>query len=147
MRPLGCYVHVPLAEVETIAHVAVVLGHRDFFRSPSTVSDLANVDVEVAVWLRGNVSEPVAVRRENRVRIDVLVIRQRVALPGLDVQNLQLNGLAAVIRGIGEPFSTRRPVRRRVVLLVIGELLRNTRARVYAPDGAGHGNRDPFSVR
>ena len=80
MRPLGRDVHVPLAEIETIARVAVVLGHRDFFSSPSTVSDLANVDIEVAVRLRGNVGEPGAVGRENRIRVDVLVVGQCVTL-------------------------------------------------------------------
>ena len=139
--------HVHPSEIQTIAPEIVVAGDRDLVADELAVLDRSDEDVEVSRRLRRHVGQSRPVGREPRVHVDLLVGRQRPALAGRHIHDLQLNRSPTIVRDVDDPPPVGRPVGHRVVLPVVGELPRLARCRLNRPDRAAHRDGDRRTVR
>ena len=146
-HPGRCDVHVPGAEVEPLLAVALVPGERHLCGAECAVRELTDVDVEVARWLRGHVGEPRPVRRERRIGVKELIVRERTDFPGGQVRDREADGLAVSVHREDDVSPVGRPGGERVVSGAGRQFVGNPRFRIHAPDGAGHRHRDRLPVR
>ena len=145
-KPCRAEMHVPFAEVESAPPECGVLAHRRLFACPLAVCDRSHGDVEVPGGLRRDVGDLGAVGREHRVGVDERVVGEAMALTALHVEDLELDRLTPVVRRVDEPLAVGRPVRGRVIRLVLSQLVCDAAVRIDLPDRAAHGHGNPLAV-
>ena len=145
--PGGLNVHVPFPEIEAAFSIGMVPGEGDGRSGPAPLPDGTDMDVEVPVGLGGNVGQPVPVRGKSWIGVEVGVVGQSMGLPRFQVQDLKLNGAAAVVGGVDDPPAVGGPVGRRVVVPIIGQLEGFGAGQVNPPDGAMEADGDLLAVR
>ena len=147
-QPSRRRVHVPRTEVQPVGGIRVVGRDRHLVAGPPARLDRPHRDVEVAVGAGRHVRDAGAVGREGRIRVHVIVARQRPGLAAGHVQQLELHPIAVVVGGIDDPPAVGRPVGGRVVGVgAVGQLLGHPGGGVHPPDGPAHRDRDRLAVR
>src|SRR5215831_12437133 len=97
--------HVPGAEVIPVLAKAMVASQGDLLAGPFAVADRAYINVEIPVWLAGNVGYAGAIPREHRVHIKLVVAGQWVGLASRSVQDLELDRAPIIVGVIDDAFT------------------------------------------
>ena len=145
-QPCRLSVNIPLAEVLSWPAEAILASERHLLAGPVAAVNCTNKEMKVTRSFRRYVREAVAIRRENRIGIDFIVLRQGVRFACLHVHGFELNRFPLIIGRVNDPFSVRRPGGRRMKPTTVRQFPGLSVSRVDFPDGAMHRDCNPLPV-